>query len=96
MKDFLLSSHELNRCSDLTREALAVLRLQEAVVHLVGPGDHRGHGVLVARRDDGEQRQSGQGQVVHAAGHAALVVAVRVEAAGEREEERKRKQAALQ
>lgn len=66
----------------LTSEALPFLRLQEAVVHLVGTGNYRRHRVLVAGGDNGEEREGGQGQVVHAAGHAALVVAVGVQAGG--------------
>lgn len=65
--------------TDLTSESLAVLGLQEAAIDLVGLGDHGGHGVLVARRGDGEEGESSQRQVVHATGHTALIVAVRVQ-----------------
>lgn len=50
------------------------------MVHLVGTGNYRCHRVLVARGDNGEEGESSQGQVVHTAGHAALVVAVGVQA----------------
>lgn len=49
------------------------------MVDLVGSGDHGCHSVLVSRRDDGQERESGQRQVVHAAGHAALIIAVWVQ-----------------
>lgn len=45
----------------LTSEALPFLRLQEAVVHLVGTGNYRRHRVLVAGGDNGEEREGGQG-----------------------------------
>lgn len=50
------------------------------MVDLVGPGNHRRHGVLVARRDDGKEGESCQGEVVDAAGDTALVIAVWVQA----------------
>lgn len=49
------------------------------MVDLVGSGDHGRHGVLVAWRDNCEERESSQGQVVHATGHAALIIAVWVQ-----------------
>lgn len=70
--------------TDLTRKSLALLRLKEAVVHLVGSGDHGRYGVLVTWRDDSQEREGSQGQVVHAAGHAALIVAVGVQTRGGR------------
>lgn len=45
----------------LPAESLPLFRLQEAAVHLVSPGDHSGHGVLVTGRDDGEEGEGGQG-----------------------------------
>lgn len=66
--------------TDLAGKSLAILRLQEAAVDLVGSVDDGRHGVLVARGHNGEERERRQRQVVHAARHAALVVAVRVQA----------------
>ncbi|TNN66073.1 hypothetical protein EYF80_023701 [Liparis tanakae] len=37
-------------------------RLSEAAIDLVGSGDHGGHGILVARGDDGEEGEGSQGQ----------------------------------
>lgn len=71
--------------TDLAGKSLTVLRLQKAAVDLVGSVDDGRHGVLVARGHDGEERERRQRQVVHAARHAALVVAVRVQA-GKRKE----------
>lgn len=85
----LLSNQNQNEAeTDLTGETLPVLRLQEAVVDLVGPGNHGGHRILVARGDDGEEGESSQGQVVHTAGDTALIIAVRVQAGGGGREER--------
>lgn len=66
--------------SHLAIEALAVWGLQEAVVDLVGASDNGGHGILVVWGGDGEEWQRGQREVVHTAGHTALVIAVRVQA----------------
>lgn len=49
------------------------------MVNLVGSVDDCRHGVLVARRHDGEEREGSERQVVNATGYAALVVAVRVQ-----------------
>lgn len=85
----LLSNQNQNEAeTDLTSESLSILRLQEAVVDLVGPGNHGGHRILVARGYDGEEGESSQGQVVHTAGDTALIIAVRVQAGGGGREER--------
>lgn len=70
----------LSNQTDLTGESLPVLRLQEAVIDLVGSGNHGRHRILVARWDDGEEGESSQGQVVHTTGHTALIIAVWVQA----------------
>lgn len=67
--------------SYLAVERLALQRPDEVAVHLVGSQDDGGHGVLVLRRRGGQQGQRRQRDVVLAAGEAALVVAVRAEAA---------------
>lgn len=66
----------------LTSEPAAVLRLQEAAVNPVGAANEHGHGVSVAWSGHSQQGECGQGQVLHAAGHTALLTAVRVQAAG--------------
>lgn len=67
----------------LPGEALSVLGLQETVVHLVGAGDDGCHGILVVRRGDGEEGEGSQREVIHTAGHATLIVAVRVQTRGQ-------------
>lgn len=57
----ILQSSQLGCKTHLTSEALPFLRLQEAVVHLVGTGNYRRHRVLVAGRDNGKERESSQG-----------------------------------
>lgn len=59
-------------------------RPDEVTVHLIGSKDDGGHGVLVLRRRGGEQGQSGQRDVVLAAGQTALVVAVGTQTAEQR------------
>lgn len=68
--------------ADLAVKRLPLQRLDEVAVHLIGPQDDGRHRVLVLRRRSGEERQRRQGDVVLAAGQAALVVAVGAEAAG--------------
>lgn len=66
--------------SYLAVERLPLQRPDEVTVHLIGSQDDGGHRVLVLRCRCGQQGQCGQGDVVLAAGKAALVVAVRAEA----------------
>lgn len=70
----------------LSGEALSVLGREEAVVGLVGAGDEGCHSVLVVWRCNGEEREGGQGQVVNAAGHTALIIAVWVQTGRDRKE----------
>lgn len=70
----------LGLSSYLAVEGLPVQRPDEVAVHLIGSQDDGGHCVLVLRRRGGQQRQCGQGDVVLAAGKAALIVAVGAEA----------------
>lgn len=65
--------------SDLATEASPFCRVQEGAIGLVGTGNDSTHGVLVAPRGGGQQREGGQGDVVLAAGQAVPVVAVGAE-----------------
>lgn len=46
---------------------------------MVGPVNDGRHSILVAWRDNGEEGKGGKRQVVYAAGHTALIIAVGVE-----------------
>lgn len=67
--------------ADLPVEGRSFQRPDEVGVDLIGSEDDGGHGVLVLRRRRGEERQRGQRDVILTAGQAALVVAVRAQAA---------------
>lgn len=49
---------------------------------MVGPVNDGRHSILVAWRDNGEEGKGSKRQVVYAAGHTALIIAVGVETGG--------------
>lgn len=67
--------------TDLAWEGCPVQRLYKVCVHLVGPHNDGGHGLLVLQGRGGQKRESGQGDVVLDTGQAALIVAIWTQAA---------------
>lgn len=68
----------MSQLSYLPTEANPIRGLEELCVDLVGSFNDSGHGILVLRGGDCQQRQGGQGHVVLAAVQTALIMTVRV------------------
>lgn len=67
--------------TDLARERCPIHRLYEVGVHLVGPDDDGGHGLLVLWSRGCQERESRERDAVLAARQTSLIVAVWAQAA---------------